>query len=366
MLAHELRNPLAPIRNVVQVLQLTAEDDETIGPALALMSRQVDHLVRLVDDLLDVSRISRGKIDLRRERLELGALVNEAVVAVRPLYDSRQRQLSVQLPLSPMYLQGDATRLTQVITNLLTNGVRYTGEQGQVWVSLEQRDSEAVLRVRDNGIGLAADQLTAIFELFVQVDTSLARSQGGLGLGLTLVKRLVELHDGRVEAHSQGVGQGSEFIVYLPLLPSSNPTMNQDNQKMTSPAPGHRILVVDDNVDAATTLSMLLKLKKYEVHTGYSGRQALEVGERLRPTVVLLDIGMPDLDGYATARLIRQQPWGQTVALIALTGYSQGEDKQRSQQAGFDAHLVKPVDLAVLMQLLTSWPGPNRTNPESA
>jgi|GEM_PF-467476 len=360
MLAHELRNPLAPIRNVVQILQLTVEDDKRVAPALALMSRQVDHLVRLVDDLLDVSRINRGKIELRRERLELGSLVNQAVESVRPLYDSRHRQLSVQLAASPMYLEGDATRLTQVITNLLTNGARYTGEQGQVWVSLVQTGNEAVLRVADNGIGLAADQLSAIFELFVQVDTSLARSQGGLGLGLTLVKRLVELHGGRVEARSPGVDQGSEFIISLPLLPLSSPSMNRDNQAMTSPAPGHRILVVDDNVDAATTLAMFLKLKKYEVHTGYSGRQALEAGERLRPRVVLLDIGMPDLDGYATARLIRQQPWGLDVALVALTGYGQDEDKQRSQQAGFDGHFVKPVDLAALTQWLTSWLGSNQ------
>jgi PAS domain S-box-containing protein len=379
MLAHELRNPLAPIRNVVQILQLTGEDNETVAPALALMSRQVDHLVRLVDDLLDVSRISRGKIELQLARLDLNALVSQAVESIRPLYENHHRQLSVQLPESPLYLQGDATRLTQVVTNLLTNGVRYTGEEGQVWVTLEQGDGpapadrshggstfdgptlrqEAILRVRDNGIGLPADQLNAIFELFVQIDNSLARSQGGLGLGLTLVKRLVELHGGRVKAHSPGLGQGSEFIVYLPMLHPSNSSMNKSNEMPSSLVQGHRaadrrILVVDDNVDAATTLAMLLKMKKYEVHTCHSGRQALEAGERLHPAVVLLDIGMPDLDGYATCRLIREQDWGRNIVLIALTGYGQEEDKQRSREAGFNDHLVKPVELQALTQLVNS------------
>lgn len=359
MLAHELRNPLAPIRNVVQMLQLTSEDDQTIGPALSLMSRQVDHLVRLVDDLLDVSRISRGKIELQRTRLDLNALVSQAVEAVRPLYQSRHRQLTVHLAPSPMYLEGDATRLAQVVTNLLTNGARYTQAGGQVWVTLDQQASEAVLRVADDGIGLAADQLKAIFELFVQVDTSLARSQGGLGLGLTLVKRLVERHGARVEAHSSGIGQGSEFIVYLPLLLPPKPSIDKPNEPMTTNEPGQveanpRILVVDDNVDAATTLAMLLTLKKYDVHTRFSGRQALESGEKLRPAVILLDIGMPDLDGYATARLIRQQPWGEQTVLIALTGYGQDEDRVRSREAGFDGHLVKPVDLAALTELMTS------------
>lgn len=368
LLAHELRNPLAPIRNVLQLLKLTSGGDETIGPALAMMSRQVDHLVRLIDDLLDVSRISRGKLELRRERLDLTALVQQATDVVRPLYDSHRRQLEVNLPDFPIYLYGDATRLTQVVTNLLTNGARYTQLDGHVWLSLEIEVTDAlsglanepptgvaaVLRVGDNGIGLAADQLERIFDLFVQVDSSLDRAQGGLGLGLTLVKQLVELHGGRVEARSAGVGRGSEFIITLPTLLKPTKLMNQASELASAIGLRQRILVVDDNRDAADTLAMLLKLKKQEVHVRYSGREAIEAAETLRPEIVLLDISMPELDGYQTAALIRQQPWGSSLVLIALTGYGQEEDRRRSFEAGFDGHLVKPVDLATLLQLMSS------------
>lgn len=366
MLAHELRNPLAPIRNVLQLLHLTSEGDEMLSQSVALMSRQVDHLVRLIDDLLDVSRISRGKIELRRERIDFVALVRQAVGATRPLFDEHHRQLHVQLPSVSLYLNGDATRLTQVVTNLLTNGVRYTGEgpngePGQVWLSVEPAEGMARLRVRDNGIGLAPDHLEAIFELFVQVDNSLARSQGGLGLGLTLVRRLVEMHGGRVEARSPGLGQGSEFLVQLPLISEPTTEMNNPDDSANGNTTGHRILVVDDNRDAAATLSMLLKIKKYDVHTRYSGPEALEAMMNLQPTVVLLDIGMPGMDGYETARQIRQLPQGRNAVLIALTGYGQDEDKRRSQEAGFDGHLTKPFDLKGLMDLLTTRPpdGPN-------
>jgi CheY-like chemotaxis protein/two-component sensor histidine kinase len=323
------------------------------------MSRQVEHLVRLIDDLLDVSRISRGKIELRRERLDFVSLVGQAVEAAHPLYAERHRQLHQQLPAQPLWVDGDATRLTQVVTNLLTNGVRYTGEgrngePGQVWLSVEASDGLVRLRVRDNGIGLAPDQLEAIFELFVQVDNSLARSQGGLGLGLTLVRRLVQMHGGRVEAHSGGLGQGSEFIVELPLMPPIKNEMNTTTDQAIGETTAYRVLVVDDNRDAATTLAMLLTIKKYDVHTRYSGAEALTAVADLQPTVVLLDIGMPGMDGYETARQIRQLPQGQHVVLIALTGYGQEEDKQRSQVAGFDSHLTKPVDLPALLQLLAA------------
>ncbi|WP_375444788.1 PAS domain S-box protein [uncultured Fibrella sp.] len=368
LLAHELRNPLAPIRNVLQLLKLTSGGDETIGPALAMMSRQVDHLVRLIDDLLDVSRISRGKLELRRERLDLTALVQQATDVMRPLYDSYRRQLEVNLPDFPIYLYGDATRLTQVVTNLLTNGARYTHLEGHVWLSLEIEVTDtlpgladgppmgvaAVLRLGDNGIGLAADQLERIFDLFVQVDSSLDRAQGGLGLGLTLVKQLVELHGGRVEARSAGLGRGSEFIVTLPTLLKPTKSMNQVSELASAIGLRQRILVVDDNRDAADTLAMLLKLKKHEVHVRYSGREAIEAAETLKPEIVLLDISMPELDGYQTAMLIRQQPWGSSLVLIALTGYGQEEDRRRSFEAGFDGHLVKPVDLATLLQLMSS------------
>ncbi len=365
MLAHELRNPMAPIRNGLQIMSLTCGDDPMLSSLVDMMNRQVDHLVRLVDDLLDVSRISRGKIELVLERLELGNLVSQAVEAARPQYQQRRVQLGLTLSQTPMYLRGDAARLNQVITNLLTNGVRYTPEGGEVRVTLElvnnesdgtRPDRSALLRVTDTGIGLAPDQLTAVFELFVQMDNSLARSQGGLGLGLTLVRKLVEMHGGWVEAHSKGLSEGSEFRVYLPLLAEPAKTINPATEQASAQLPGHTILVVDDNRDAADSLSMFLALKGHQVHTRYGGREALEAVTTVQPTVVLLDIGMPDLDGYQTCQLIRQQAGNQHIALIALTGYGQVEDKQRSQEAGFYTHVVKPVDLTALTQLLTSLP----------
>lgn len=353
MLAHELRNPLAPIRNGLQILNLTADPNSETVSLINLMNGQVDHLVRLVDDLLDVSRISRGKIDLRLERVELGAIISGAVEAARPLYRNRRQTLHLQQLPTALYLNGDATRLAQVMTNLLTNGTRYTHEGGDVRVVVEQADGEVLLRVADNGIGLPPEQVEAIFDLFVQVDNSVARTQGGLGLGLTLVRRIVEMHGGHVEAYSMGLGQGSEFRVYLPLLPEDKPTNDsQAMDKSNTPAGKQPLLLIDDNADAALTLAMLLKLKGYLVHTRTSGRTGLEAAEQLRPTAILLDLGMPDLDGYETCRLLRQQPWGKQVPVIALTGYGQDEDKQRTKEAGFDAHLVKPVDLAALLQQL--------------
>ena len=351
MLAHELRNPLAPLRNGLQILSLTEGTNPDGALLLGLMTRQLNHLVRLVDDLLDVSRISQGKIELKRERLELGTLVGEAVEAVRPLYQTRGQTLDLELPTTPLLVDGDATRLAQVVTNLLTNGSRYTGGDGRVRITLESVQGEARLRVADNGIGLEAGQLEVIFELFVQVDNSVARSQGGLGLGLTLVKRLVELHGGRIEAHSAGLGQGSEFGVYLPLLKENKPQPTM-NEATPQPTGEHPLLVIDDNADAALTLAMLLKLKGYKVHTRHSGQGGIEAAESLRPAAILLDLGMPELDGYQTCRLIRQQPWGKDVVVIALTGYGQDEDRQRTKEAGFDEHLIKPVDLAALTRLL--------------
>ena len=358
MLAHELRNPMSTLRSGLQILSLTDGKDETSRATIEMMTRQTDHLVRLVDDLLDVSRISRGKIELRNERVNLVDLVSLVAQSVRSLYQERGRRLHVTLPTSPIYLEGDATRLSQVVTNLLTNGVRYTGEEGEVWASVEPQlgstgQPEAVLVVADNGIGLAADQLGAIFELFVQVDNSVARSQGGLGLGLTLVKRLVELHGGRVEAQSEGIGKGSSFRVHLPTLVMTPQPSAQPAERTSEPPTRPRILVVDDNADAALTLSMLLTLKGYQVLTRQGGQAGLEAAEALRPAAILLDIGMPGLDGYETCRLIRQQPWGQALVVIALSGYGQEEDRQRTREAGFNGHLVKPVDLEVLTKLLT-------------
>ncbi|GAB2601997.1 CheR family methyltransferase [Spirosoma areae] len=364
MLAHELRNPLAPVRNTLQTLKLSAGQTEPMSAAIALMSRQVDHLVRLVDDLLDVGRINQGKIALQLELLDLKTLLTDAFEVVRPFFEERQAELSVSLPNAPIYLSGDATRLTQVITNLLTNGARYTPVGGHVWITLDQTVDEldqptARLRVRDTGIGLAANQLSRIFELFAQVDSSLARTQGGLGL--TLVKRLVELHGGRVEAQSAGLGQGSEFLIYLPALPALKKSSAATLAPVSPPKAGRRILVVDDNHDAADSFAMLLKLTGYTVDVRYSGEQALEAAEQVQPEVVLLDIGMPGLDGYETARRMRQQPWGRSLMLIALTGYGQGNDKRRSQEAGFNGHLVKPIEVEALTQLLASLLPPGKS-----
>ena len=374
MLAHELRNPMSTLRSGLQILAITDGKDQTSSETIAMMNRQTDHLVRLVDDLLDVSRISQGKIELKKSRVNLVDLVSQAAQAVQGFYQEQGRRLSVELPTAPIYIEGDGARLTQVVTNLLTNGARYTGKNGQVWLSLDQQGGrnvpaapayrgnrasptdrqEAVLRVRDNGIGLTAEQQVTIFELFVQVDNSLARSKGGLGLGLTLVKRLVELHGGQVDAQSEGLGKGSTFHVHLPTLtpapqPSLSPVKGQPDE-----IPTQRILVVDDNADAALTLSMLLRLKGYEVHTRTSGQAGLDAAEGLHPAAILLDIGMPGMDGYETCRLLREQSWGRSVVVIALSGYGQEEDRQRTKAAGFDGHLVKPVDLGALLVFLTS------------
>ncbi|WP_420153163.1 PAS domain S-box protein [Siphonobacter sp.] len=356
MLAHELRNPMATIRNGLQILSLPTTDERQREHTLTMMNRQSEHLVRLVDDLLDVSRISQGKIELKKESLDLVELVTEVAQVVRPQFEEGRRQLNLNLPDRPIRMEADALRLSQVLTNLLTNGVRYTKTGGQIELVLNVQEDEqygqaVLLQVRDDGIGLAADQLVSIFELFVQVDNSVARSEGGLGLGLTLVRRLVELHGGRVEAYSAGLGLGSTFTIYLPNLPVPLP------QPVAAPQPQssvrHRILVVDDNPDATLTLGMLLELKGYEVFTQNSGMEGIRAAEQLRPDVILLDIGMPELDGYETCRLLRKEAWGQDILLIALTGYGQWKDKRRTQEAGFDEHLVKPVNLDLLTQIIT-------------
>ncbi|MGV3600828.1 MAG: CheR family methyltransferase [Dyadobacter fermentans] len=351
MLAHELRNPLAPVRNTLQIMKMTSGDDERVNASVAMMNRQVDHLVRLVDDLLDVSRISRGKIELRREQVDLSALVAEAAEATRSLYDSGNRKLILELPGTPLYFNGDATRLNQVVTNLLTNGVRFTKENGNVWVALEQKGSEVILSVKDDGIGLTSDQFEAIFELFAQVDLSPGKAEGGLGLGLTLVKQLVEMHGGRVEASSNGLGEGSEFLVYFPYLDVPVEFTPPITEKHTKAA-AKEILVVDDNTDAADTLAMLLKHQGHHTSISYSGAQALEMLDQQPVDVVLLDISMPQMDGFETARQIRKRPNGRQIMVIALTGYGQSEDKKRTRQSGFDGHLVKPVDLMELNELL--------------
>jgi len=358
MLAHELRNPLAPMRNALQIMRLKARrevpqpEDVAIQAASAMMERQVGQMVRLVDDLLDVSRISRGKIELRKERIELASAVHHAVEAARPQCKSLNHTLTVALPPNPIFLNADPTRLAQVLGNLLSNACKYTDKGGQMSLTVEREGDQAVIRLRDNGIGIAADQLPRIFEMFVQIDTSLERSVSGLGIGLTLVKSLAEMHDGTVEACSAGVGQGSEFVVRLPIaVEPPEPPPAPIVIEPTTAIP-RRILVVDDNQDSATSLAELLELTGHKTHTAHDGLEAIEAAKSFRPDVVLLDIGLPKLNGYDACRKIREQPWGKGMVLIALTGWGQDEDKQKSSQAGFDAHMVKPVDHVVLAKLL--------------
>jgi PAS domain S-box-containing protein len=388
-LAHELRNPLAPIRNAVQVLRLKGSDEPELRWGQDVIERQVSHLTRLIDDLLDISRITRNKLELRKERVDLAEVVKGAVETSRPLIEQGGHELTVTLPTEPISLYADLVRLAQVFMNLLTNAAKYTDRGGRIGLtaSLEgdketrrQGDKETreqragsgvscslspclpvslsswvVVRVKDTGVGIPAEKLPRLFEMFFQVDRSVERSQGGLGIGLSLVRRLVELHGGSVKAHSAGVGKGSEFIVRLPILaempkpqPLQEPIDNGKPKAMTA----RRILVVDDIRDSADSLAMLLRLGGNEVQTAYDGLAAVEAAERLRPDVVLLDIGMPKLNGYEACRRLREQPWGQGLLLVALTGWGQEEDKRRTEEAGFDAHLVKPVDPNALMNLL--------------
>ena len=355
MLAHELRNPLAPIRNALTVIRLTSGKARAVDEASAMMERQVAQLSRLVDDLLDINRITRGKVELRKERVDLASVVHHAIEACRSLSESMGHEFSVVLPPHPIHVNGDPMRLAQAVGNLLNNACKYTQNAGRISLTVERDGPTVAIRVRDNGIGIAADQLPVIFEMFTQLDTSLERAHSGLGIGLTLVKELVELHGGAVEAHSSGVGHGSEFTIKLPVSTQvSSDFAREPPAPEPAPANGCRILIVDDNVDSATSLAMLMELASNETRTVFDGLEAVQAAALFRPDVVLLDIGMPKLDGYEAARRIREQPWGKNMFLVALTGWGQDEDRQRSKDAGFDAHLVKPVDHSELVTLLAN------------
>jgi signal transduction histidine kinase/two-component SAPR family response regulator len=352
MLSHELRNPLAPLRNAVEILHLQNSTDPHVLAARDMIERQVVHLVRLVDDLLDVSRVSRGKIQLRKETFDLAVVVRQAEEISRSIMKARRHELIVTLPREQVPVEGDVTRLTQVIANLLDNAAKYTDDGGKIWLTLEKKSDMALLRVRDNGRGLDAEAMKNSFDLFYQADRNLDRAEGGLGIGLSLVKSLVQMHGGTVEARSAGRGKGSEFIVCLPCLAATTP-----DQPAGSPAPlarpGHRLraLVVDDNHDSAESMALLLQLEGHEVLTAYDGKSAVEVSLRERPDLVLLDIGLPGLDGFQTCRAMRAGGLKDTL-IVAMTGYGQAEDRQNSQQAGFDAHQVKPMDLQAIRDLL--------------
>ena len=353
LLSHELRTPLAPIRNGVEILRRFGSDEQKVKPATEMMQRQVGHMVRLVDDLLDISRITRAKIELRKEPVELASVVHHAVEAVRPFCQSMGHELTVTLPAEPTYLNADPVRLGQVVGNLLNNAFKFTDKGGHIWLTAEREGNQVLIRVLDTGIGIAAEQLPRIFEMFAQADTSLERSRDGLGLGLTLVKNLVEMHAGTVEARSAGVGQGSEFVVRLPVLSGPLPPLSREpsGPKPVAIAP-RRILVVDDNQDSADSLATLLRLTGHEVHIAHDGLEALEGAATFQPEVILLDVGLPRLNGYEAARRIREQQRHKAPTLVALTGWGQEEDRRRTKEAGFDAHLVKPVDFAALTKLL--------------
>jgi signal transduction histidine kinase/ActR/RegA family two-component response regulator len=354
-LAHELRNPLAPIRNSLQILRMTACSDPTAERVCEMMERQVNHMVRLVDDLMEVSRITRGLIDLRKEETDLATVIRSAIETSRPLIEAGQHQLAITLPPEPIPLFGDAVRLGQVFANLLNNAAKYTNRGGQIWLSARQGGDEAVVCVRDNGIGISAEVLPAIFDMFMQANRATDRSQGGLGIGLTLVKSLVELHGGSISADSAGLGQGSEFIVRLPVavaqqLGQQQATAGRSSERL----PQRRVLVVDDNEDAAASMGMLLKYLGTDVEIAHDGPTALSTIDRYRPDVVLLDIGMPGMDGFEVARRIRERAEFDSIVLIALTGWGQAEDRSRTREAGFDHHLVKPADIRALQSVLVA------------
>ncbi len=354
MLSHELRNPLAPILNALQVLQLQKGETPRQQKAQAIIERQVGRLTHLVDDLLDVSRTVSGRIKLRREQIVVSDIVERAVETVRPLIDQRRHEFTVSLPPEPIWLNGDAARLEQVVTNLLTNAAKYTTEGGHIWLSVQQEGDKLVLRVRDTGLGIAPAFLPHVFDLFTQAERSSDRLQGGLGIGLALAKRLVEMHEGTIVVSST-LGEGSEFVVCLPVaLPRvSHKTRPSPPERAKPTSAVLRVLVVDDNVDAATALEMLLTASGHEVRVAHTGPTGLAAAFDFRPDVMLLDIGLPELNGWKVAKQIRLE-FLQDIVLVAMTGYGQNRDRQRSRRAGFDHHLVKPVDFGKLRQILAA------------
>jgi PAS domain S-box-containing protein len=363
LLAHELRNPLAPIRYGLQALRLASADAGAIAEARSMMERQLGHMVRLIDDLLDISRINRNKMELRCSRVLLADVIGAAVETARPLIDARGHALTVALPPRPVYLDADLTRLAQVFGNLLTNSAKYTPPGGRIWLtaelaSREREQPEVIVSVRDTGIGIPAESLPMVFDMFSQVDRSIERATGGLGIGLALVKGLVEMHGGTVRAESRGPGKGSTFTVTLPVLagppaPAAKPTEGE----RAAAGPRRRILVVDDNRDGADSLAIMLRLVNNEVRTSNDGLEALELAETFLPEVILMDVGMPRLNGLDATRQIRARPWGKGMTIIALTGWGQEGDRERSREAGCDGHLVKPVNLPDLERLLAELRG---------
>jgi PAS domain S-box-containing protein len=354
-LAHELRNPLAPIRNSLNILKLTGKAEGALATVYQILDRQVSHMVRLVDDLMEVSRITRGHLSLHTEQTDVQSIVNAAIETSRPLIDEAEHRLEVDLPPEPLRLEADPMRLAQAVTNLLNNAARYTDRGGRIRVSARREGSEAVISVRDNGRGISAEMLPRVFDLFTQAAPNRQYAHGSLGIGLTIVRSLVELHGGSAQARSEGPRRGSEFVLRLPLAGTAGAAADAVAEPARHVA-YNRVLVVDDNRDAAESLGVLLALLGAETRTAHDGRAALEALDDFQPSVILLDLGMPGMDGYEVAQRVRQHPLGRRVTLVALTGWGLQVDKQKSEDVGFDHHLVKPVDVEVLRQVLDSLP----------
>jgi CheY-like chemotaxis protein len=351
-LAHELRNLLGPVVNSLQVMKRAHASAELLERGRVIMERQVFQMRRLVDDLLDVNRVARNQLELKKTEVDLGLVLEQAVEASRPVLEAAGHTLTIMLAPGPLFLEADPVRLTQVLGNLLTNACKYTDPGGRIAVAIEQQGSDAIVRVTDNGIGIPPHMLETMFDRFVQVDRSLSRTQGGLGIGLALARQLVELHGGTITAHSAGLGRGSEFVVRLPIL--TRPLVSLEPSPPLQPALSvtQRILLVDDNRDAVESLALLLTLSGYETQQAHDGREAIEQAASYRPDVILLDLGLPEMSGYDVCRTIRSEPWGKAMVVIALTGWGQEEDCRRTIEAGFAGHLVKPVSYPDLISLL--------------
>lgn len=353
-LAHELRNPLVPIRNAVHILKLKATHDPALQRARDLIDRQLQHMVRLIDDLLDISRISQGKLELRKARILLAKILEQVVEITRSQLASAGHTLTLALPPEPIYLDADPIRLEQIFLNLLNNACKYTAKGGKIDLTVTREESVVVVSISDTGRGILPEHLQRIFEMFTQLDSSLEHGQNGLGIGLSLVRELVEMHGGTIYAQSEGLGRGSKFTVRLPVIAEtvSDAAISREDRDDNLTSGNYRILIVDDNQDSTDSLALLLQLEGYTVELVYDGIEALRMAEWRKPEVILLDLGIPKLNGYEVARQLRLQPWGKSMVLIAHTGWGTKEDIQRSQDAGFDYHLTKPVDPVVLMELL--------------
>jgi CheY-like chemotaxis protein len=342
------------LRNGLHIMRLSGDSPEAVAQTRTMMERQLTQMVRLVDDLLDLSRISRGKVELRKERVPLAAVIQSALETSGPIMNAAGHELTVDIPKEPIFVDADLTRLSQVFANLLNNAAKYTERGGHVWLSAVKHDGQVEVSVRDTGIGIPAEMLPRVFDMFTQIDRNLERSQGGLGIGLTLSKRLVELHYGSIEAGSDGERKGSTFTVRLPIVEIENVTrptlipMDVPTFKAS-----RRILVADDNTDAADSLARMLKMMGHDVRTANDGAEAIDVGDAFKPDLVLLDIGMPKLNGYEACRKMKERPWTESTTFVALTGWGQEEDKRKSREAGFDQHLTKPVDYSALMKLFS-------------